>query len=221
MEALVAEADTHLLASLALGHSCFVVDYASRNKKRGTSRALWYGCTFISFACETVWFGAPSQTPVLRGYNVQTDFTDKLARFDKRTLQRLRYFRRFVPPSVNGCVVPRVRLYGLCAATERDADKSFHEGLMLQFAAAPSWSGQDDRDDDARAALDEAIPGGLDRLSLLSGLKLWTGELGHREYAALQAERARDAVWLDDDDTAEAQASSEAVMTRSEEAIID
>jgi hypothetical protein len=80
MEALVAEADTHLLASLALGHSCFVVDYASRNKKRGTSRALWYGCTFISFACETVWFGAPSQTPVLRGFNVLTDFTEKLAR---------------------------------------------------------------------------------------------------------------------------------------------
>jgi hypothetical protein len=34
------------LQALALGHDCFVVDYASRNKKRGVPRALW--C--VSFA---------------------------------------------------------------------------------------------------------------------------------------------------------------------------
>ena len=42
-EQLVISADTHLLMSLACVHSCYVLDFASRNKKRGVPRAVWYG----------------------------------------------------------------------------------------------------------------------------------------------------------------------------------
>ena len=41
MEKLVLELDANLLVALSLGHDCFVIDYASRNKKRGVPRALW------------------------------------------------------------------------------------------------------------------------------------------------------------------------------------
>ena len=43
MEKLCLELDANLLASLALGHDCFVIDYASRNKTRAVPRALWCG----------------------------------------------------------------------------------------------------------------------------------------------------------------------------------
>ncbi len=100
METLCAELDTNLLLSLALGHDCYVIDYASRNRKRGVPRALWYGVEFATFALETCWFGTHTRTPVLRGINVTADFTAKLRAFDKTTLRRLKYYRRFIPPGV-------------------------------------------------------------------------------------------------------------------------
>ncbi len=106
-----------LAQSLALGHDCFVIDYASRNKKRGVPRALWcalaqmpartrarsdtsrrYGLEFVTFALDTLWLGAPVRPPVLRGMSVGADFQQKLSRFDKATRQRLRYYARFAPP---------------------------------------------------------------------------------------------------------------------------
>jgi hypothetical protein len=53
----------------------------------------------VTFALDTLWLGAPVRPPVLRGMNVAQDFTAKLAKFDKSTRQRLRYYARFQPPA--------------------------------------------------------------------------------------------------------------------------
>jgi len=178
METLCAELDTHLLVSLALGHDCFVVDYASRNKKRGVPRALWYGCEFAAFALETCWFGAATKTPCLRGVNVLTDFTAKLRAFDKVTLRRLKYYRRFLAPGVD-----RVRLYGLCGPTLNDPNKGFYDDLMLARCApaAPPMDGS--RADSAAAGLGM----GMRETLAQEGLHLWTGNLAHVDYALAMA----------------------------------
>ena len=65
---LFTELDANLLVSLALGYSCVVYDFGSRDKKRGVPRALWYGTEFVRYALDWYWFDAKddTQTPILR-----------------------------------------------------------------------------------------------------------------------------------------------------------
>jgi hypothetical protein len=41
MEKVLTELDANFLIAAALGYSCLVYDYGSRDKERGTPRALW------------------------------------------------------------------------------------------------------------------------------------------------------------------------------------
>jgi hypothetical protein len=68
MEKVLCELDANLLVSLALGYSCVVYDFGSRDKKRGVPRALWYGTEFVRYALDWYWFDAKddTQTPILR-----------------------------------------------------------------------------------------------------------------------------------------------------------
>lgn len=57
LEGLVAQLDVDLLLHLALGRCCIVVDFGSRNKKRGAPRALWMGacvqkCSILAYATD-------------------------------------------------------------------------------------------------------------------------------------------------------------------------
>lgn len=53
-EELIIEADPGLLMALAMGSTCLVWDFGSRNKKRGVPRALWYGLEFLRCAAVRV-----------------------------------------------------------------------------------------------------------------------------------------------------------------------
>jgi len=186
MEALVAEADTHLLFSLACGHACFVLDYASRNKKRGVPRALWYGLEFLCYACDSAWLGAPQRPPVLRGFNVEADFGLKLGRFSKQSWARLKYFRKFVDEA-RLRAAGGVQLYGVCAATERDGDTEFYRAAAARLAAEEPVLAGAPRADLAAAAL------GRDAAERLraAGLEVFSGSLGHSAWRVAQvAERA-------------------------------
>ena len=68
MEKVLCELDANLLVSLALGYSCVVYDFGSRDKKRGVPRALWYGVEFVRYALDWYWFDAKddTQSPILR-----------------------------------------------------------------------------------------------------------------------------------------------------------
>jgi hypothetical protein len=178
MEKLCLELDANLLTSLALGHDCFVIDYASRNKKRGVPRALWYGLEFVSFALDSVWLGAPLRPPVLRGINVSADFSRKLSAFDKTTRQRLRYYARFSPPADG------VRLWGLCAPTQRDPDAAFYNATLRAHAAAPPGAAGD-RGAQAAAALGDAAA----RLEAAAGLRLFAGGVAHGDARLADAAR--------------------------------
>lgn len=59
MEKVLTELDANFLTAAALGYSCLVYDYGSRDRKREAPRALWYGLEFVRFALNSLWFGAP------------------------------------------------------------------------------------------------------------------------------------------------------------------
>jgi hypothetical protein len=181
MEQLVGELDSHLLMSLALGHPCFVVDYASRNRKRGVPRALWYGLEFAAYALDSVWLGEPQRAPVLRGFNVSADFALKFERFSKPTVARLRFYRKFVDAD-RLRAAGGVALFGLCTATVHDPDTAYYQTIAAGLAAPPPPA-QLSRSELAGAAL------GAERAALLrasAGLELWSGSLGHAEWRAAQ-----------------------------------
>lgn len=59
MEKVLTELDANFLMAAALGYSCLVYDFGSRDRKREAPRALWYGLEFVRFALNSLWFGAP------------------------------------------------------------------------------------------------------------------------------------------------------------------
>ena len=134
MEKVLLELDANFLVSAALGYSCVVYDYGSRDKKRGVPRALWYGLEFVRYALNVEWFGAPDRPPILRGKRVDQDFRRKLGGVSKSCKKRMRYYRQFIPPEV--AARGAVRLVGVYQFTEHDDDAPFYAGVLRERHAA-------------------------------------------------------------------------------------
>ena len=140
MEKMMLELDANLLVSLALGYSCVVYDFGSRDKKRGVPRALWYGLEFARFALNRYWFDGDDTAvtdrcvPVLRGKRVDDDFRRKLSSLSKSAKKRIKYYRKFVPPEVRA-TYPGVRLVGAYAVTAKDDDEGFYAETLRGWCA--------------------------------------------------------------------------------------
>lgn len=141
MEKMMLELDANLLVSLALGYSCVVYDFGSRDKKRGVPRALWYGLEFARFALNRYWFDGDDAAvttdrrgPVLRGKRVDDDFRRKLASLSKSAKKRIKYYRKFVTPEVRA-TYPGVRLVGAYAVTAKDDDEGFYAETLRGWCA--------------------------------------------------------------------------------------
>ena len=138
MEKVIGGLDDNFLLAAALGYSCVVVDYGSRDKKRGVPRAVWYGLEFVRFALDEVWHGGASRRPVLRGKAVERDFASKLRGLSKSARKRLKYYRRFIPADARARGA--VRLVGAFGRTEHDDDDAYY-ARVLGEACAPGTSG--------------------------------------------------------------------------------
>ena len=138
MEKVIGGLDDNFLLAAALGYSCVVVDYGSRDKKRGVPRAVWYGLEFVRFALDEVWHGGASRRPVLRGKAVERDFARKLRGLSKSARKRLKYYRRFIPADARARGA--VRLVGAFGRTEHDDDDAYY-ARVLGEACAPGTSG--------------------------------------------------------------------------------
>eukprot|EP00899_Mesostigma_viride_P016720 jgi/Mesvir1/25049/Mv04487-RA.1 len=139
LEKLLLELDPNLLLSLALGHTCFIYDYGSRNKKRGVPRSIWYGVEFVRFALHTLWFDAPPpHAPILRGHDVTAHFQRQVASLSKSTTKRLRYYRKWIPVSPSGVEGDagsrRVRVFGICSTTWNDGEHGYYRDILYRHA---------------------------------------------------------------------------------------
>ncbi|KAK3240940.1 hypothetical protein CYMTET_49260 [Cymbomonas tetramitiformis] len=126
-EQLLNGLDSTFLLSLALGETCIVYDFGSRNKKRGVPRAIWYGVEFIHFALDYIWFGN-IKPAVLRGHNVEDTFKVHVNNLSKSTKKKLKYYRQYIPEHVHG-----VQILGIYGPTVHDPDQIFY-----RCAAGPS-----------------------------------------------------------------------------------
>jgi hypothetical protein len=142
VEKMILELDAALLAQLALGRSCFVWDYGSRDvvKGKGNPRALWYGVEFVRFALRREWFpdgvGATAPPPVLRGKQVEKDWTHKLSMLSRGAKRKIRYYKQFIPEGVCD-----VRLIGVYRPTTHDDDVEFYRSTL--FREEEIWNDDD------------------------------------------------------------------------------
>lgn len=133
VERMILELDAALLAQLALGRSCFVWDFGSRDvvKGKGNPRALWYGVEFVRFALRREWFpdgvGETAPPPVLRGKQVEKDWTNKLSMLSRGAKRKIRYYKQFIPEGVYD-----VRLIGVYRPTTHDDDVEFYRSTLFR-----------------------------------------------------------------------------------------
>ena len=150
--------DHNLLFHLATGAECRIYDYGSRGTRwpgeveQKIPRAIWWGLVWVRYALEEVWKIPHTDTPTLRGYNVETLFREKLGRLPKPIYKKLKYYRKFSPSQVDlvGCYLVegtvndgRDDVYAeiveewLAGATS--ADEALPEGFNMYRAA--DWAG--------------------------------------------------------------------------------
>lgn len=128
---ILANLDAALLLHLALGHCCLVWDFASRNKKRGIPRALWYGLEFVTYVLRRLWFQRCTDA-WLRRQNVTSVFEAHYNDLQKTTVAKLRYYMRYIPPGVTD-----IQLYGVCKATVHDPDPGYYRDIVHKHL----WNG--------------------------------------------------------------------------------
>lgn len=97
---LLQNLDHNLLMHLALGFECRVYDYGSRGNywDRGDGeselqfvpRAVWWGLEWSRYALHRLWKLPPGRAPLLRGYNVEKAFDDRLRAIPKPLWKRLK-----------------------------------------------------------------------------------------------------------------------------------
>lgn len=169
--------DANVLMHLALGHCCLMYDYGSRNKKRGASRAIWYGIEFIRFALRMIWTGTTIPA-YLRGCNVGPEFEIHVRSMDKSTRKRIRYYKQFIPPHLlQEGFVPQ--LYGMYASTQHDGDDLYYR--------RKAWR-EEDPDDlslvpDTRR-VEELLSGDIHiAAETLLGMNVFLGGISDREYS--------------------------------------
>lgn len=105
---ILQDLDTDLLFELARGTKCVVYDAG----KRGESRALWQGLPWIRYVLARVWMDREDKA-FCRGHNVTKYFAECYEKLDRRTLAKLKYFRRFVN-------VKDIKLSGVFMTTTND-----------------------------------------------------------------------------------------------------
>ena len=150
VERVVAELDSALMMELALGRSCFVWDFGSRDvvKGRGNPRALWYGAEFVRFALRREWFPEGThEPPVVRGKQVERDWSTKLSMLSRGSKRKIRYYRQFIPEGVTD-----VRLIGVYRPTTHDDDAEYYRDLLH----AEMLATRENAGDDAYVARNEA-----------------------------------------------------------------
>jgi len=100
-------------------------------------RAVWWGLEWSRYALNSLWH-LESRPPLLRGYNVEDLFCQKMYNIPKPLWKRLKYYRAYTAPGLR-----EIRLRGFYAQTALDGNKEAYREFMLAHAAR---SATDDAD---------------------------------------------------------------------------
>ena len=90
---IIQDLDNDFLYRLATGEKCIIYD---KSEKDRIPRAMWQGVEWIKFVLWQRWYGI-AYTPIMRnGDNCTLYFKHVFMNLDKRTFQKVDYFRKFV-----------------------------------------------------------------------------------------------------------------------------
>ena len=190
LERLITELDATLLLRLALGQTCLIYDFGSRNKKRAAPRAIWYGLEFIKYALADAWNPddrRPERRAFLRGHDARAAFDGHIREFSTSTKRKLKYYAQYMPSEG----LEEVKLYGVYSSTSHDIDAPFYRSLAQAHVVVGADRSTPDITVDARVVMDGDLLEGVHRLL---GMHVFLGGLSHaelstwRSHAGLEAE---------------------------------
>mmetsp|Transcript_8976 Transcript_8976/g.21244 ORF Transcript_8976/g.21244 Transcript_8976/m.21244 type:complete len:273 (+) Transcript_8976:2113-2931(+) len=132
-EKILSELDHDICFAMALGSPCFVYDFASREKRRGVPRSLWYGLQFCRFAFTKYVLGderLPTRL-LLRGNNVVEYWKNHVCDHvvSKSVRKRLKYYREYAAAAGT----QEIKLFGVYGkSTDLDGQKELYARMAVQ-----------------------------------------------------------------------------------------
>jgi hypothetical protein len=133
---VLAEIDHDLLWSLATGCTCYLLDFASRNPKRGVPRSFFVGVEFVKYSLAYLWFGRDSpllpSVVMVREKNLVRYWRDVLSyEISKSTKKRIRYYTPFAEAAGIEGVVDLLGVYGRSSVI--DGNKVAHVEIVRDW----------------------------------------------------------------------------------------
>jgi hypothetical protein len=118
---ILIELDNDLLINLALGNICNIYDFSNGSS---VPRSIWQGVPLIEFVLNLCWLGKETK-PIVRGHNVKRYFDFCYKNLSKRTIKKLKYFKKFL-------YTDRLNINCITAQTINDGDYDYYGSCLLQ-----------------------------------------------------------------------------------------
>ena len=118
-EKIILDLDNNFLMKLAIGEKCCVLDFTSRHRKNGASRAIWQGLSWIRYCLERAWFKTEIELP----HGMHLYFRDQYNELTRPTKKKLKYYRKFL-------LTKSIDLCYICRPTVHDGDCEYYKNLL-------------------------------------------------------------------------------------------
>lgn len=120
---VLSDLDNGLLFDLAIGKTCFVIDFSQRKQK---PRALFQGLEWIRYVLNRVWFNRETKA-LVRGNEASRYFAEMYKTMKPNTIKKIEYFKKFVKCN-------EIDLIGIGAKTVNDGKFDFYNGIIEGYA---------------------------------------------------------------------------------------
>lgn len=120
---ILADLDNGLLFDLAIGKSCFIIDYTQRKK---IPRALFQGVEWIKFVLNRVWLNKEYK-PMVRGNDASKYFMEQYRLLNNVTLNKIKYYRKFINTE-------EINLIAVGRQTANDGNYTYYAELCKAYA---------------------------------------------------------------------------------------
>lgn len=145
-EKILLSLDNELLFALACGRSCFLYDFASRNRQRGVPRSLFLGLEFIKWSLAYLWFhktqpNLVSDKVMIRGSNTVPFWRDEVMgfRISRDAKKKIRYFE----PYAREMGVTEIKLFGIYGrVSDLDGQKQVHVQMVRDWVQGQAGSAE-------------------------------------------------------------------------------
>ncbi len=119
---IIMETDHNLFMMLALGYECRVYDFGTNTEM---AKAIYMGVEWLKFVLNKRWFHK-DYTPLAKGRNISSYFTQEYAKIDKPTKKKIDYYKKFI-------LCDELRLIGISDETNMDAKNEYFRSILSKY----------------------------------------------------------------------------------------